>query len=63
MSVINLPEDLQLESSFSIQLYDYQNSKDSDKLQINLSKNTISFLQQGSKEVIHNNNTIAIQNF
>ncbi len=62
MAIINLPEDLQLESSYSIQLYDYQNPKDSDKLQINLSKNTISFLQQGSKEVIHNNKTIAIQN-
>jgi len=62
MAVINLPEDLQLESSLSIQLYDYVNPKDSDKLQINLSKNTISFLQQGSKEVIHNNKTIAIQN-
>lgn len=62
MAVINLPEDLQLENSFSIQLYDYQNPKDSDKLQINLSKNTVSFLQQGRKEVIHNNKTIAIQN-
>jgi AraC-like DNA-binding protein len=62
MSIINLPEDLQLESSLSIQLYDYVNPKDSEKLQINLSKNTISFLQQGSKEVIHNNKTIAIQN-
>jgi len=62
MAIINLPEDLQLESSLSIQLYAYQNPKDSDKLQINLSKNTISFLQQGSKEVIHNNKTIAIQN-
>ena len=62
MAVINLPEDLQLENSFSIQLYDYQNPKDSDKLQINLSKNTVSFLQQGRKEVIHNNKTITIQN-
>ncbi len=62
MAVINLPEDLKLETSSSIQLYDYQNPKNSDKLQINLSKNTISFLQQGSKEVIHNNKTISIQN-
>lgn len=36
MSVINLPEDLQLDNSSSIQLYDYQNPKNSDKLQINL---------------------------
>jgi AraC-like DNA-binding protein len=62
MAVINLPEDLKLETSSSIQLYDYQNPKNSDKLQINLSKNTISFLQQGSKEVIHNNKTMSIQN-
>lgn len=62
MSVINLPKDLQLDHSSSIQLYDYQNPKNSDKLQINLTRNTISFLQQGSKEVIHNNRTIAIQN-
>ena len=61
MAVINLPEDLKLENPSSIQLYDYQNPKDSDKLQINLSKNTISFLQQGSKEVIHNNKTVSIQ--
>ena len=62
MSVINLPEDLALVNSHSIQLYDYQNPTDSDKLQINLSKNTVSFLQKGSKEVIHDNKTISIQN-
>lgn len=62
MSIINLPKDLHLEDSDSIQLYDYRNPIDADKLQINLTKNTISFLQEGRKEVIHNNKTVSIEN-
>ena len=62
MSITNLPEDLNLKNSSSIQLFDYYNPSDKENLQINLTKNTISFLQEGSKQVIHNNKTVSIKN-
>lgn len=52
MSTITLPEDLKLKSATPIQVYNYHEFNDLSRSQINLSKNTISFLLAGTKELI-----------
>ena len=52
MEVTILPNDLPIDSSDSIQVYDYKTPQDIQKIKIQLSKNTISFLKTGNKEVI-----------
>jgi AraC family transcriptional regulator, exoenzyme S synthesis regulatory protein ExsA len=51
MKITVLPKDLKIDESENLQLYDYRRTKDIQKTKINLSKNTISFLRTGTKEV------------
>ena len=62
MEITVLPEDLKLEASESLLLYDYRNARDIHQTKINLSKNTISFLRSGFKEVIGDDKTVQIDN-
>ena len=62
MKTITLPEELNLSSSKSILVYDYESITEISKQQILLNKNTFSFLQEGTKEVFFDNSTYAIDN-
>lgn len=62
MKTINLPDELNLDSSLSINLYDYESLNEISKQQILLNKNTFSFLQEGTKEVYFDNSSYAIDN-
>ncbi len=62
MKTITLPDELNLSSSKSIMVYDYESSTEISKQQILLNKNTFSFLQEGTKEVFFDNSTYAIDN-
>ena len=62
MKTITLPDELNLSSSKSIMVYDYESVTEMSKQQILLNKNTFSFLQEGSKEVFFDNSTYAIDN-
>ncbi|MBT3449726.1 MAG: helix-turn-helix transcriptional regulator [Bacteroidetes Order II. Incertae sedis bacterium] len=60
MKIINLPGELDLDYSDSIIVYDYESTTELSKQQILLSRNTFSFLQEGSKEVFFDNSSYAI---
>ncbi len=62
MKTITLPDELSLNSSHSIEIYDYVNTQEISKQQIVLSKNTFSFLQDGTKQVIFDNSSQLINN-
>lgn len=62
MKITVLPKDLNLNSETGIQLYNYKRIQDIQKTKINLSKNTISFLRKGTKEVVGNDETVQITN-
>ena len=62
MKIITLPDELNLNSSSSICVYDYESTKEISKQQILLNKNTFSFLQEGKKEVFFDNSSFAIDN-
>lgn len=62
MNTITLPEDLNLNPSLSIELYDYESVTEISKQQITLNKNTFSFLQEGTKEVFFDNSSYNINN-
>lgn len=62
MNIITLPDDLNLKSSQSIEVYDYVNTKEVSKQQIILSKNTFSFLQNGTKKVFFDDSSSLINN-
>lgn len=62
MEVSTLPNDLALDDSFSVQLYDYETYSECSKQKVSLSLNTISFLKEGHKEVITDRATISIKN-
>ena len=62
MKTITLPDELSLNSSHSIEIYDYVNTQEISKQQIVLSKNTFSFLQEGKKEIFFDNSSFAIDN-
>ena len=62
MKTITLPDELNLNTSKSIVIYDYQSITELSKQQILLNKNTFSFLQEGTKEVFFDNSTCAINN-
>ena len=51
MNTITLPDELALNSTLSIEVYDYESTQEISKQQILLNKNTFSFLQEGTKEV------------
>lgn len=60
MKVTVLPQDLDIDTSEDIQIFNYKRREDVEKLKITLSKNTISFLREGVKEVIGDNKTIRL---
>ncbi len=62
MKIIILPDELNLNSSLSICVYDYESTKEISKQQILLNKNTFSFLQEGTKEVFFDNSSYSIDN-
>ncbi|MEM8896221.1 MAG: AraC family transcriptional regulator [Bacteroidota bacterium] len=62
MVVATLPDFFNLKSDAPIQLFDYHNQKNIDRSKVSLSKNTISFLQSGLKEVIGNDGVARISN-
>ena len=62
MKTITLPDELNLSSSKSIVVYDYESITEISKQQILLNKNTFSFLQEGTKEVFFDNSAFAIDN-
>ena len=62
MKTITLPDELNLNSTKSIVVYDYESVTEISKQQILLNKNTFSFLQEGTKEVFFDNSTYAINN-
>ncbi|MFH6997457.1 helix-turn-helix domain-containing protein [Flavobacterium sp. FlaQc-57] len=62
MHSIILPDELSLESSQLVQVFDYSNSKGISKQQITLNQNIFSFLIEGTKEVIFDNSALAIDN-
>lgn len=62
MKTITLPDELNLSSSKSIVIYDYESITEISKQQVLLNKNTFSFLQKGTKEVFFDNSAHAIDN-
>ena len=62
MNIITLPDQLNLNSSHSIEIYDYVNIQEISKQKIVLSKNAFSFLQNGTKEVFFDNSSRLINN-
>jgi len=62
MEITVLPKDLKLNESEHLQLFNYRRTQDVQKTKINLSKNTISFLRTGTKEVIGDDTTVKIEN-
>lgn len=60
MSVFSLPSYLTPDDTFPIQLFDYHTFSSNERNKINLTKNVFSFLQEGTKEIITENepNTI-----
>ncbi|WP_422091116.1 helix-turn-helix domain-containing protein [Tenacibaculum ovolyticum] len=62
MKIITLPDELNLNSSLAICVYDYESSKEISKQQILLKKNTFSFLKEGKKEVFFDNSSFKIDN-
>jgi len=60
MSIITLSDELGLDSSAHIEVYDYRSTQEISKQQIILNKNTFSFLQEGKKEVLFNSSGFSI---
>lgn len=60
MKVITLPNSLNIFSTSPIQIFDYQSSKEISKQRIILNQNTFSFLLEGTKEVLFDNSSLAI---
>lgn len=60
MEITVLPKDLKIGDSKNLQLYNYRRTENIQKTKINLSKNTISFLRTGTKEVIGDDKTVQI---
>jgi AraC-like DNA-binding protein len=62
MDIISLPTDLGLSDQGAFGLFDYRTEKDCVKNKIELTKNTLSFLIDGAKEVITGTDSTAIEN-
>lgn len=62
MKTITLPDELNLNSSLSLSVYDYESTKEISKQESLQNKNTFSFLQKGTKEVFFDNSSYAIDN-
>jgi len=62
MKTIILPDELKLEGSPSVQVFDYRTSQEVARQQIILNQNAFSFLTEGTKEVIFSNSGLLIDN-
>lgn len=62
MQITVLPKDLKIDTSDNLQLFNYRNPQNLLKSKIELSKNTISFLRIGTKEVLGDDKTAQIDN-
>ena len=62
MRTITLPEELNLSRTKSIQVFDYRSTQEIARQQIVLHQNTFSFLLEGTKEVIFDSSSLAIDN-
>lgn len=62
MEITTLPQDLKINSSNAVQAFRYHTLQNLQKGKINLSKNTISFLRSGTKEVIGDDQSVMIDN-
>lgn len=60
MKTITLPDELVLDTSLSINVFDYKSDQEISKQQIILDKNTFSFLREGTKEVFFDNSSFSI---
>ena len=62
MKSITLPDELSIDTSLPIEVYEYKSLKEISKQQIVFSMNTFSFLREGTKEVFFDNSTFSIEN-
>ncbi|WP_316635991.1 AraC family transcriptional regulator [uncultured Flavobacterium sp.] len=60
MYTITIPDELNLDNSQPVQVFDYSSSKEIAKQQIILNQNIFSFLIEGTKEVIFDNSALSI---
>ncbi|MBT0552563.1 helix-turn-helix domain-containing protein [Riemerella anatipestifer] len=60
MRIIKFPDELNIESSQNIQIFDYYSSREIVKQQIMLYLNTFSFLIEGNKEVVFGDSTLSV---
>lgn len=60
MHTITIPDELNLENSLAVQVFDYSSSRGVSKQQIILNQNTFSFLIEGTKEVVFDNWALSI---
>jgi AraC-like DNA-binding protein len=60
MKTITIPDVLNLKSSMSIDVYDYKTNKQVEKQQVLMKKNTLSFLQEGTKQVFFDTSSFSI---
>jgi AraC-like DNA-binding protein len=62
MHITSLPEDLKIRDNQMVQAYDYHRFDSLTRSKINLTKNTFSFLLDGTKELVTNNKSVKIEN-
>ncbi|MGE6353935.1 helix-turn-helix domain-containing protein [Flavobacterium sp. NPDC079362] len=62
MHTITLPDELNLENSQLVHVFDYSSSKEISRQQIILNQNIFSFLIEGTKEVIFDDSALSIDN-
>lgn len=60
MNTLTLPDELNLEKSEFIQVYDYSSCEKISRQQIILNQNAFSFLLEGTKEVVFDNSALSI---
>lgn len=60
MKTVVIPDELNLDISLSIKVYDYKSTEETSKQQILLNRNAFSFPQEGIKEVFFNNSSCTI---
>ncbi|AWM12746.1 AraC family transcriptional regulator [Flavobacterium sediminis] len=62
MKIITIPDELNLNTSQSVQVYDYSSSQEAARKQIVLNQNILSFLTEGTKDVVFDNSALSIDN-
>lgn len=62
MQIFSLPEALELSMDDPIQLFDYRTWQSISRSKVNLTKNTFSFLREGTKEVLGDHEVRTIEN-